>query len=107
MHREAKILKLLDHPNIVKLFEVIETKKEIYLVEEFASGGEVLDYIVAHGCLKENEAKKFIHQMVDALVHLNCCHRSGERLIINYCIDLLPQSQCCASGFEGREPFTR
>ena len=68
MHRESQIMKLLNHPNIIKLYEVIETKKEIILVLEYAAGGEVLDYIVAHERLKESEAKKFMYQIVDALV---------------------------------------
>jgi MAP/microtubule affinity-regulating kinase len=48
--------------------KVMESKREIYLVLDYASGGEVLDYIVAHGRLKESEAKKFASQIVDALV---------------------------------------
>lgn len=68
MYRESRIMKLLDHPNIIKLYEVMETESEIFLVQEYASGGEILDYIVAHGKLKESEAKKFVYQIVDALV---------------------------------------
>ena len=49
-------MKTLDHPNIVKLFQVIETEKTLYLVMEYASGGEVFDYLVLHGRMKEKEA---------------------------------------------------
>lgn len=63
-------MRMLDHPNIVQLIEVMETKRELYLVLEYASGGEVLDYIVAHGRLKEVEARRFVGQIVGALV---CC----------------------------------
>jgi len=70
VHREATIMKLLDHKNIVQLFEIIETKKELYLVMELAEGGEVLDYIVAHGNLKIQEAKRFFRQLAEALVSL-------------------------------------
>ncbi|CAJ0582347.1 unnamed protein product, partial [Mesorhabditis spiculigera] len=56
LFREVKIMKQLDHPNIVKLFQVIETETTLYLVMEYASGGEVFDYLVAHGRMKEKEA---------------------------------------------------
>ena len=56
LFREVRIMKFLDHPNIVKLYEVIETDKTLYLVMEYASGGEVFDYLVAHGRMKEKEA---------------------------------------------------
>ena len=43
---EIDILKNLDHPNIVKLYEVFEDKTHIYLVQEMCSGGELFDVIV-------------------------------------------------------------
>jgi MAP/microtubule affinity-regulating kinase len=70
MYRESQIMKLLNHPYIIKLYEIIETKKEIILVLEYAAGGEVLDYIVAHERLKESEAKKFVGEVVDAMVQI-------------------------------------
>jgi MAP/microtubule affinity-regulating kinase len=42
-------MKQLDHPNIVKLYQVMETDQTLYLVMEYAAGGEVFDYLVAHG----------------------------------------------------------
>ena len=45
--REIKILKEITHNNIVKLFEIVETPDKIYLVMEYASGGELFDYIVS------------------------------------------------------------
>lgn len=53
LFREVKIMKLIgDHPNIVKLFQVIETEKTLYLVMEYISGGEVFEYLVTNGRLK-------------------------------------------------------
>ena len=63
LFREVRIMKTLDHPNIVKLFQVIETEKTLYLVMEYASGGEVFDYLVLHGRMKEKEARAKFRQV--------------------------------------------
>jgi len=64
-------MKFLNHPNIVKLFEVIETKNTLFLVMEYSSGGELYDYLVVHGRMKEKEARVKFRQILSAV---NYCH---------------------------------
>jgi serine/threonine protein kinase len=66
--REVKIMKMLNHPNIVRLYEVIDTEKELFLIMEYASGGEVFDYLVAHGRMQEKEARVKFRQVGGALL---------------------------------------
>ena len=86
--REIKILKLVKHPNIVQLFEIIETSKQLYLMMELAEGGELFDYIVARSRLKESEACRFFSQIllgVEYLQSVMVVHRDlkPENLLID------------------------
>ncbi|KAI3638604.1 hypothetical protein MIR68_003102 [Amoeboaphelidium protococcarum] len=72
LHREVRIMKMLNHPNIVKLFEVIETKHTLFLVMEYVNGGELYDYLVAHGRMKEKDARVKFRQILSAV---NYCHQ--------------------------------
>ncbi len=64
----------LCHPHIIQLYEIIETERAYCLVTDIAEGGEVLDYIVAHGSLNEKETRKFVRQLVSAVDHI---HNAG------------------------------
>ena len=77
--REIHILKLIRHPNIIQLYEVtymqiIETPKKLYLIMEYASGGELFDYIVKNSKLKEKEACKFFHQLIAGIEYIHKLH---------------------------------
>ena len=65
IEREKKALMTLDHPNIVKLYEIIEdeAKQITYLVFEYVGGGELFNFIVSNGRLTELVARKFVRQV--------------------------------------------
>lgn len=71
IHREINSLKLLNHPNIVNLVEVMKSGKYIGIVLEYASGGELFDYILHHKNLKENVAKKIFAQLVSGVDYMH------------------------------------
>uniref|UniRef100_G1PK61 Serine/threonine-protein kinase SIK3 n=1 Tax=Myotis lucifugus TaxID=59463 RepID=G1PK61_MYOLU len=74
LFREVRIMKGLNHPNIVKLFEVIETEKTLYLVMEYASAGEVFDYLEHTGPRRRRKLRDKFRQIVSA-VHY--CHQKN------------------------------
>ncbi|CAG8746797.1 5988_t:CDS:2, partial [Racocetra fulgida] len=65
--REAAIMLLLNHPFIVQLKEVMVLPHHYYMFFEYVNGGQMLDYIISHGKLKEKHARKFARQIVSAL----------------------------------------
>ncbi|KAM7265253.1 hypothetical protein ACFE04_002936 [Oxalis oulophora] len=79
--REISIMKIVRHPNIVGLHEVLASPTKIYIVLEFVSGGELFDKIVHQKRLPENEARRFFQQLIDAVTH---CHDKGpENLLVD------------------------
>uniref|UniRef100_A0A8I7BBG3 non-specific serine/threonine protein kinase n=1 Tax=Hordeum vulgare subsp. vulgare TaxID=112509 RepID=A0A8I7BBG3_HORVV len=72
--REIGAMKLLNHPNIVKIHEVIATKTKICLVMEYVPGGQLSDKLSYLKRLDEREAKKYFYQLIDAVDY---CHRRG------------------------------
>lgn len=71
VRREIKILRLFMHPHIIRLYEVIETPTDIYLLMEYVNSGELFDYIVEKGRLSEDEARRFFQQ-VNIVSYLFC-----------------------------------
>ena len=87
--REIHILKMIRHPNIIQLYEIIETPRQLYLIMEYASGGELFEFIVTNTRLKEKEACKFLQQIisgVEYLHELNIVHRDlkPENLLLDH-----------------------
>ncbi|XP_073834666.1 salt-inducible kinase 2 [Musca autumnalis] len=74
VYREVEIMKRLNHPHIIKLYQVMETKNMIYIVSEYASQGEIFDYIAKYGRMSENAARYKFWQILSAVDY---CHKKG------------------------------
>ncbi|GAB4859010.1 CBL-interacting serine/threonine-protein kinase 1 [Ancistrocladus abbreviatus] len=72
--REIATLKLLKHPNIVRLHEVLASKTKIYMVLEYVNGGELFDRISYRGKLPEAEGRRLFQQLIDGVSY---CHDKG------------------------------
>ncbi|XP_023654303.1 serine/threonine-protein kinase BRSK2-like isoform X1 [Paramormyrops kingsleyae] len=88
VEREIAILKLIEHPHVLKLHDVYENNKYLYLVLEHVSGGELFDYLVKKGRLTPKEARKFFRQIISALDFCHnhsICHRDlkPENLLLD------------------------
>ncbi|XP_005987323.1 serine/threonine-protein kinase SIK2a isoform X1 [Latimeria chalumnae] len=88
IYREVHIMKMLNHPHIVKLYQVMETKNMLYLVTEYAKNGEIFDYLANHGRLSEPEARRKFWQILSAVDYChsrNIVHRDlkAENLLLD------------------------
>ena len=89
LKKEIKILKSIRQKNIIQLFDVMESKKNLYFVLEYCKGGELFDYIVKNKRLKEPEACVFFQQIINGVDYL---HKQGiihrdlkpENLLLDY-----------------------
>lgn len=66
-------MKLVQHPHVVRLYEVIDTQTKLYLILELGDGGDLYDYIMRHETgLSENLAREYFRQIVRAISY---CHQ--------------------------------
>ncbi|KAG6910036.1 hypothetical protein DXG01_013760 [Tephrocybe rancida] len=72
IEREIVVMKLLDHPNIMRLYDVWETSTELYLILEYVQGGELFDHLCNKGKLPVPEALNYFQQIVSVIDY---CHR--------------------------------
>ncbi|KAI0497569.1 hypothetical protein KFK09_020800 [Dendrobium nobile] len=82
--REISTMKLIRHPNVIRMYEVMASKTKIYIVLELVTGGELFDKIASSGRLKEDEARKYFQQLINAVDY---CHSRGV-----YHRDLKPEN---------------
>ncbi len=71
---EIAILASLNHAHIIRLYEVIRTQSDIFVVMEYVARGELFDYIVSNGRLSESEARKYFQQIISGIEY---CHYKG------------------------------
>ncbi|KAH6834286.1 CBL-interacting protein kinase 3 [Perilla frutescens var. hirtella] len=74
IRREIATMKLIKHPHVVQLHEVMGSKTKIFIVLEFVTGGELFDKIVNHGRMREDEARKYFQQLIHVIDY---CHSRG------------------------------
>lgn len=82
--REISIMKLVKHPNVVQLIEVMASKTKVYFVLEYVTGGELFNKIKRQGKMKEDDARNYFQQLINALDY---CHSRGV-----YHRDLKPEN---------------
>ncbi|KTF77347.1 hypothetical protein cypCar_00048136, partial [Cyprinus carpio] len=111
--REVQIMKMLRHPHIIRLYQVMETERLIYLVTEYASGGEIFDHLVAHGRMAEKDARRKFKQIVAAVYFCHCrniVHRDlkAENLLLDHNLNIkIRQVVCCPLYFGFSNLFSR
>ena len=69
--REIHILKIVRHPNIVQLYEIIETSKQLFLIMEYASGGELFDYVANSGPFNEKIVRYYAKQLIQSVHYIH------------------------------------
>ncbi|MFH4976433.1 hypothetical protein AB6A40_003142 [Gnathostoma spinigerum] len=74
LENEIKVLRKLQHPNIVQLYDTFDEKQYVYLVMELVTGGELFDRIVAKGSYTERDASLLIKQVLEAVAFM---HKNG------------------------------
>lgn len=110
VYREVAIMKLLSHPHIIKLYQVMETKNMLYLVSEYAPNGEIFDYIAQHGRMTEPEARKKFWQIINAVDY---CHNNhvvhrdlkAENLLLDANMNIKIADFGFGNFFNGKEPL--
>eukprot|EP00043_Microstomoeca_roanoka_P012763 m.124069 g.124069 ORF g.124069 m.124069 type:complete len:517 (-) comp15583_c1_seq2:152-1702(-) len=92
--REVRALAMAKHKHVTRIYEMLDTPDHVFLVMEYASGGDLLEYINKGGALSEDRARYLFYQLMDALSFCHClgiCHRDlkCENILLNGKGDIL------------------
>ncbi|CAH8485530.1 unnamed protein product [Schistosoma rodhaini] len=111
LKREITIMKGTNHPNIVKLLEIIENEDVLCLVMEYASGGEIFDYLVANGKMCEKKARVKFRQLLSAMQYCHAkriVHRDlkAENILLDQNLNVKVADFGLANTFESDQRLT-
>ncbi|CAH8446562.1 unnamed protein product [Schistosoma intercalatum] len=111
LKREITIMKVTNHPNIVKLLEIIENEDVLCLVMEYASGGEIFDYLVANGKMCEKKARVKFRQLLSAMQYCHAkriVHRDlkAENILLDQNLNVKVADFGLANTFESDQRLT-
>jgi BR serine/threonine kinase len=93
IQREIALMRLISHPNILKLIDVLESRRHLYIILEYAEKGELFDYLVSREFLPVDVAMEIFRQIVLAVDHLHylgICHRDlkPENILLSSCMQV-------------------
>ena len=88
LSREINILKVMAHPHVIRMYELIDSPTELFMIMEYVSGGELFDYIVHKVRLRETEARRLFQQIISGVEFCHShmvCHRDlkPENLLLD------------------------
>ena len=93
IQREIALMRLVDHPHLLKLVDVLESPRHLYIVLEYAQSGELFDYLVKNSSLEPDVALRFFRQIIYGLEYLHSmgiCHRDlkPENILLDEHLDV-------------------
>lgn len=94
LNHEVRVMKLLRHPNVVRLFEVVDTPSCLFLILELGEGGDMYEHIKANGKATDERARSIFAQLVRAMVYCHAnrvAHRDLKPENVVFCTD--PETQ--------------
>ena len=106
--REISTMELIKHMHIVQLYEVMASKKKIYIVFKFVSRGELFDKIVNLGILKEDEEMRYFQQLINVVYYCHSksvYHRDLELDKLNETKTIIEFYELVSSGYTGKYTF--
>ena len=95
LHHEVRVMKLIRHPHIIRLYQVHNTNNKLYLILELGSGGDLYEYLNKNGKLEEGRARKLFRQIAQAMSYCHQ-HRVAHR-------DLKPENVVFCTAKNGEE----